>query len=152
MAEENIFADEWRDCLRAHYQHVIRTRDQVTEPSLRVVMHQAGFDDAELAELRVRATMHVDDAGVDFVPDMDVLDTPVEAAAAPPVFPVVVPSAVPEEADIEIPLVEEVTVMAEELFEEPELLDVPIPEDAEVTPEVTEDEEEPDSPAQLSLF
>ncbi len=70
---ENVFADEWRACLRAHYMHVVRSGDHVTEPTLRVVMHSAGFSDDELAELRVRATLHVDDVGTDFVPDLDVL-------------------------------------------------------------------------------
>ncbi len=71
---ENIFADEWMECLEAHYTHVIRTQDRVTEPSLTIVMHSAGFSDKQLAELRVRATMHVDDVGADFVPDLSVLD------------------------------------------------------------------------------
>lgn len=71
---ENIFADEWIDCLEAHYVHVIRTKDRVTEPSLTIVMRSAGFNDKQLAELRVRATMHVDDVGADFVPDLNVLD------------------------------------------------------------------------------
>ena len=72
---ENIFADEWVECLEAHYMHVIRIKDKVTEPSLSIVMHSAGFSDAQLGELRVRATMHVDDVGEDFVPDLDVLHT-----------------------------------------------------------------------------
>ena len=55
---ENVFADEWHECLRAHYMHVILTNDRVTLPSLSVVMRQAGFNESELAELRVRATMH----------------------------------------------------------------------------------------------
>ncbi len=71
---ENIFASEWIDCLEAHYAHVIRTKDHVTEPSLTIVMHSAGFSDKQLAELRVRATMHVDDVGSDFVPDLHILD------------------------------------------------------------------------------
>lgn len=71
---ENIFADEWMKCLEAHYTHVIRIQDRVTEPSLTIVMHSAGFTDKQLAELRVRATMHVDDVGADFVPDFNVLD------------------------------------------------------------------------------
>src|SRR4051794_25470070 len=71
---ENIFADEWMECLEAHYMHVVRINDKVTEPSLSIVMHSAGFSDAQLAELRVRTTMHVDDVSPDFVPDLDVLD------------------------------------------------------------------------------
>ena len=71
---ENVFANEWVECLEAHFMHVIRTKDKVTEPSLSIVMHSAGFTDKQLAELRVRATMHVDDVSADFVPDLEVLD------------------------------------------------------------------------------
>ncbi len=71
---ENIFANEWVECLEAHYMHVIRINDKVTEPSLSIVMHSAGFSDAQLAELRVRATMHVDQVSPDFVPDLNVLE------------------------------------------------------------------------------
>jgi hypothetical protein len=83
----NPFDTEWRDCLRAHYMHVIRTGDKVTEPSLTVVLHQVGFTDSELAEWRVRATMHVDDVPADFVPDMNVLAAP--PAEEPRIFPAV---------------------------------------------------------------
>src|SRR4029078_7222319 len=71
---EDIFADDWVECLEAHYMHVIRINDKVTEPSLSIVMHSAGVSDAQLAELRVRATMHVDAVDKDFVPDLEVLD------------------------------------------------------------------------------
>jgi hypothetical protein len=85
---QNIFADEWRDCLRAHYMHVIRTADHITEPTLRDVLKEAGFSESELAELRVRATMHVDDVGPDFVPDLRVF-----TAVQPQPFPDPIPEA-----------------------------------------------------------
>jgi hypothetical protein len=70
----SIFADEWRECLRAHYTTVIRNDDHLTERTLRGVMiHEAGFTEAELKELQVRATMRVEDAPTDFVPDLDIL-------------------------------------------------------------------------------
>jgi hypothetical protein len=84
---ESIFADEWRDCLRAHYTHVIRAEDKLTERTLRGVMiHEAGFTEAELKELQVRATAHVDDAPDDFVPDLEILreEVPVSVAVAMP--------------------------------------------------------------------
>lgn len=69
----SIFADEWRECLRAHYSYVIRADDRLTERTLRgVMMHEAGFTEAELKELQVRATMRVEDAP-DLVPDLDIL-------------------------------------------------------------------------------
>src|SRR4051794_37941903 len=70
----SIFADEWRNCLRAHFTTVIRNNDKITEKTLRGVMFEAGFTDAELKELTVRATMRVEDVGEDFVPHMKVLE------------------------------------------------------------------------------
>ena len=43
MAEQNIFADEWRDCLRAHYTYVVRIGDHGTERTLRGVMVEVGL-------------------------------------------------------------------------------------------------------------
>jgi len=81
----SVFADEWRACLRAHYMHVIRERDTATERTLVDVLRRIGFTEAELAELRVLATMHVDQVGADFSPDLEVL-----AAREPPVYPAAV--------------------------------------------------------------
>lgn len=75
MEQRSIFFDEWIKSLREQYKYVVRNNDQVTLPSLTKVMHDVGFGDDELAQLRVQATMHVDDVGGDFVPDMNVLDT-----------------------------------------------------------------------------
>jgi hypothetical protein len=110
---QNVFADEWRDCLRAHYMHVVRTEDHVTLPTLTVVMHQAGFNDSELAELRVRATLRTEQVANDFVPQLDVLaDAPDDAPylIAVPDMPIeadddllTVPD-MPIEADDDLPL------------------------------------------------
>jgi hypothetical protein len=156
---EDVFADEWRACLRAHYKHVIRTGDHVTEPSLRVVMHQAGFDDSELAELRVLATMHIDDSGADFVPDMDVLEPPPAPTAEARVFAGGVPVRVEETAFSPVDAeeyalveadVEEASLLEEETCVEDAALDEIPPEEAATPPE--EQDDEPDEPAQLSLF
>ena len=50
--QRSIFFDEWQACLRAHYVHVLRTNDSVTEPTLRHVLHQTGITDEELAALQ----------------------------------------------------------------------------------------------------
>jgi len=50
--QHSIFFDEWQACLRAHYVHVLRTNDTVTEPTLRHVLHQTGITDEELAALQ----------------------------------------------------------------------------------------------------
>lgn len=75
MTEKSVFSQEWRDCLQAHYMHVVRSGDKVTLPTLTGVMTDAGFSEAELNELYVRATQHVDDVPDDFVPDEAVVET-----------------------------------------------------------------------------
>lgn len=140
---ENIFADEWRECLRAHYVHVIRTNDRVTEPSLTVVMGQAGFDASELAELRVRATMHMDAVGEDFVPNLDVLDAVAEARVIAVAVPEPAPTPDAPPAETELP-VEALIEAIEEAAAESEALDEP--------PPLESPPEEPDAPQQLTLF
>ena len=31
MNQENLFEQDWRNCLRAHYAHVVRERDVINE-------------------------------------------------------------------------------------------------------------------------
>lgn len=50
-----IFFDEWQACLRAHYIHVLRANDTITERTLRGVLLQSGVTEAELAALHDRA-------------------------------------------------------------------------------------------------
>ena len=141
---ENVFADDWHECLQAHYMHVIRTRDKVTEPSLTVVMHNAGFNDSELAELRVCATLHVDDVGADFVPDLNILN-----AAPPPDEPRIFPVAVDLVPEPEAPLMltDDDLLTGETEIDEPET-EPPVDESVQAVPE----DDEPDEPQQLSLF
>lgn len=64
--QKGIFFDEWQACLRAHYRFVIRTADDVTEPTLRGVLRQTGLTDADLDDLRAEAlTMPPLEMGVD---------------------------------------------------------------------------------------
>lgn len=81
MPGQSIFSEEWRECLKAHYMYVTRERDARTERTLVGVLHNVGFTDAELNELKIRATMHVDDVGADYVPDLDLLKAAEQAAA-----------------------------------------------------------------------
>ncbi len=73
MSSRSPFFEEWIQSLREHYMNVIRTEDTVTEQSLIHVMHEVGFSEDELRDLRIRATMHVDEVGEDFVPNIDLL-------------------------------------------------------------------------------
>lgn len=50
-----IFFDDWQACLRAHYVHVLRANDAITERTLRGVLLQSGVTEAELAALHDRA-------------------------------------------------------------------------------------------------
>ncbi|MCC6802238.1 MAG: hypothetical protein IT319_05075 [Anaerolineae bacterium] len=129
----SIFAEEWRDCLRAHYTYVVRMGDQGTERTLRNVMFEAGFGEDEVKELYVLATAHVDDVGAGFVPDMEIF----EEGRLP--VGVVVPE-MPEAVERE-PLPDEVAAELEPEADEPEAAD-----DEEDSPPP-----EPDV-TQLSLF
>lgn len=70
MSRKSPFTDEWRKCLEEHYKHVIRTEDKVTQPSLEDVLHQVGFADDDLSDLRIKATMHVDDMPDGYKPNI----------------------------------------------------------------------------------
>ena len=74
MGQQSVFFEEWIRSLREQYKYVVRNQDQVTLPSLTRVLHQIGFTDDELAQLRIEATMRLDDVGADYVADMTILD------------------------------------------------------------------------------
>lgn len=61
-ARRSLFFDDWQACLRAHYVHVIRANDLVTEPTLRQVLLQSGLDEDDLEVLRQQAYASDDDA------------------------------------------------------------------------------------------
>jgi len=145
MAGQNIFADEWRDCLRAHYTYVVRLGDHGTERTLRGVMEEVGFSESEVKELYVLATAHVDDVGADFVPDVEMLAEDEAFIAVAVVAPTVDASEI-DASEIDVPeMVEEVEIEAEvEPVED---------ENVEIEDEVDQDEPPPDPGAmQLSLF
>lgn len=48
MGRRSIFFEEWKACLRAHYLHVVHINDQITEPTLRRVLLDAGVSEAEI--------------------------------------------------------------------------------------------------------
>lgn len=73
MDQVSVFFEEWLRSLREQYKYVVRKQDAITLPTLTAVMQEAGFSEAELTQLRVEATMHVDDVGGDFVADMNLL-------------------------------------------------------------------------------
>lgn len=140
MPSSSPFADDWRDCLRSHYTHVVRAQDTNTIDSLTTVLHQVGFSKDELSEMFIRATMHVDDVGEDFVPDEQFLVAVSEAISdltAEPSPEALVIAA--EEAALEIE-------------NQPE--DAPLEGASEAEAETPTDEppHDPDGPQQMSLF
>ena len=68
--DRSIYFNDWQACLRAHYVHVIRTNDAVTEPTLRHVLLQTGLTDADLDAIAAEAR------GLDPLPP----DTPFDPA------------------------------------------------------------------------
>lgn len=83
MDTQSVFYEEWLRSLREQYKQVVRKDDHVTLSSLTAVMRQIGFRDDELAQLHIKATMHVDDAGADYRADMNILDSVKSAQAHP---------------------------------------------------------------------
>lgn len=159
MAEPSIFADEWRECLRAHYTYVVRMNDRGTERTLRGVMLEAGFSEDEVRELYVLATAHVDDMPADFAPDTSVLAGKPEAEAAyvqAVISPAVVaPETVEPEPLAEVVGGELVEVEAAEtgvITELPVVMDLVDDEAAAVEP--ADEDAPPNDPdiTQLSLF
>lgn len=140
MPGTSPFADDWRDCLRAHYTYVVRAQDSNTIDSLTTVLHQVGFSKDEIGEMFVRATMHVDNVGKDFVPDEEFLVAVSEAisdlTAEPPPEALVIAA---EEAALEI----------ENQPEEP-VIEASVEGEEPPPEEVVE--HDPDGPQQMSLF
>lgn len=42
------FFNEWRACLQAHFMYVVCTQDEITEPTLREVLMDAGVSEVEI--------------------------------------------------------------------------------------------------------
>ncbi len=91
MNNDNLFDQDWRDCLRAHYMHVIREGDSNNEVSLITVLKQTGFNDDDLRDwyITVAAEMgwdvsvnavSVDAATVEDTPTEMVEDIVIESA------------------------------------------------------------------------
>ncbi len=68
--QKGVFFDEWQACLRAHYIHVLRVHDEITEPSLRGVLLQSGLSEDDLAALHEEAdALGPLDPDADYAPD-----------------------------------------------------------------------------------
>ncbi len=108
MASYNPFFNEWQECLRAHYQHVIRENDLVTEPTLHGVLLRTGFNEEQINRLRFEVLGEVPEAPVieetmveEIIVVEEIIPQPVPEIIAEPVAAV---EAAPESA----PLPEEI--------------------------------------------
>ena len=125
MNTQNIFEDEWRACLRAHFFHVIRERDSGNEQSLITVLLQTGFTNDEIAEMRVEAVAELGwSVEADSAIEPEYADEPQDAM----------------QPEVEMPIATEPDILLEGEETALELLADP-------------DEDEPEGPpVQLSLF
>jgi hypothetical protein len=48
---QNPFADEWRECLLAHYRHILQCQEHKVEATLRQLLTSVGIDDERLIAL-----------------------------------------------------------------------------------------------------
>ena len=139
-----VFSDEWRACLREQYKYVFRTNDRVTKESLTSVMVDVGFTEDELAQLRVEATMHVDDLPDDFVPALDILNhgetLPQDSAPIPS------ETFQPHPLECQCPACMEMNLTPHDEEGQPIVLE------EEVHASDSEEDEDPDSPQQLTMF
>ncbi len=83
MDQRSIFFDEWLRSLREQYKHVVRSNDQVALPTLTAVMHNVGFGEDELNQLRLEATMRADEMPDDFRPDLSIINKAASPAPHP---------------------------------------------------------------------
>lgn len=68
------FDAQWRACQREHYKHAVRHGSAQRRAATADAMRATGVGEAELSELYLQATMHVDDVPDDFVPDLATLE------------------------------------------------------------------------------
>jgi hypothetical protein len=146
MQKDSIFTEEWRRCLRAHYMDVVRRDDQVTLKTLVRVMHDTGFSDDELAELRVQATMRADEMPDDFVPDTRIFQVNADLSAQEEIAPASEPESFYEPANFEEDAQDERLAPMNEIAD---AVQQDIPEEPE---QIEAEEEDPDAPQQLTLF
>ncbi len=144
MNTQNIFEDDWRACLRAHYAHVIKERDTNNETSLFTVLLETGFTEEDIIALRGEVL-----AELGWTPD----GTPVEAVE---VLQDEQPVEAPGEPVGAVPVGETVstaeTLPAEELAPVPS---EPPADEADAAPENDQADgpDEPPAPmVQMSLF
>lgn len=135
----SVFSDDWRDCLRENYKHVVRNNDQVTKPSLLTVMNEVGFTEDDLRMLEIEATMRAEDMPDDYVPaavkEIPVADKPFE----------------PHPLECQCPACMELNRIPHDADGQPIQFDPDDPENPDNQID-EQPEDDPDGPQQLTLF
>lgn len=138
MANESVFAQDWREALQAHYKHVVRNNDQITLKTLVGVLHDVGFTDDDLRQLAFEATLRTEDVADDFVPDMEIMSGAQPVAKPDVSAPEVVPPEEVSSDDVGLTLEDSLAVVESVLAEEAALDETPAEVDAEIA-EATSD-------------
>jgi len=89
--QENIFLDDWRNCLYAHYRHVISEQDDLNESSLHRVLNRVGFTDVDLQSIRDGVMLPVIEQPAE--PEPPAPETPTATVAAEPAAIIAEPAA-----------------------------------------------------------
>jgi len=136
---ESIFFDAWRDCLRAHYIHVLRAGDVLNEASLYTVLRDTGFTDDEVGALQAEfaqvSEVSTDDAiSTEMIGTETNAETDSIALLADPVMTeeasiinAVVADSVPPEAEVMLLEASISFASTEPAFNDPVLSDEPPP-------------------------
>jgi len=137
----SVFADEWRRCLKEQYKYVIKSQDKLTEQSLITVMHEVGFSERELTQLRVEATMRADEMPDDFMPEMDIHDEPKPEIELPQEFK-------PHPLECQCPACVEANLTPHDAEGQP----LEYESEEELAEIIEERQKDDDDPEQLSMF
>jgi hypothetical protein len=155
---ENPFFDDWKDCLRAHYKHVIYERDDNNANSLETVLIDTGFAEEELRSLRTDILVEIGavqpESELSAVDEVVSVDEPVETESivVEEVQPVETVESELAELNIELDqsVIEDITIEA--VIEESIGISVMLEAEPEAQETVVEAQEDEQNPRQMSLF
>lgn len=133
--KRSIFFEDWRACLHAHYEYVIRAGDAITEPTLRQVLQQTGLSDDELDAIRAEILSSVSLERATASGEVEREDPFLDDSLIPP------EESLPEETFDDAPTSDIAP------YEDPEADAGELPPDDSPPPDPT-----PPRPSQLSLF
>jgi hypothetical protein len=144
--ERSIFSDDWRECLREHYKYVVRNEDQTTLRTLVPVLQSEyiNFSEEELRQLYIEATMRADELPDGFLPSPEfAAEQTAEQSVESPVNPA-------HPLECQCPACVGIDLVPHD--EEGQPLDADALAELEERQAAEARKDDPDSPAQLTLF